>query len=228
MTTRRALVTGANRGIGEAVTRELGRAGWAVVAACRREDDAKAAAEALKRDGVDATPLSFDLGDPKAVAKACAWLADERIDALVNNAGIYPQGGALEVDEAEVRASLEVHLFAPLALCRAVVPGMKKRRFGRIVNVSSGYGSFGEGLEGPAAYCLGKVALDALTVKLAQELPDSIKVNAVCPGWVQTRMGGAGADVPVEVAGKHVAHWVLVGDDGPTGGFFREREKVPW
>ena len=223
MAPRRALVTGANRGIGEAVCAVLRHEGWELIAAARKERDAKAAAQ---RHG--ATPLTIDLADPASVAKACAWLKGEPVDALVNNAGIYPQGGVLDADVADFREALEVHLHGPLALCRAVVPGMKQRRFGRIVNVSSGYGSFGEGLEGPAPYCISKVALNALTVKLAQELPPSLKVNAVCPGWVRTRMGGGSADVAVEEAAENVARYVLIGEDGPTGRFFREGHEVPW
>lgn len=216
-------MTGSNRGIGEAVCAVLAREGWELVTAARRRADAEATA---RRFG--ATPLELDLADAASVASACERLRDERIDALVNSAGIYPSGGVLDAEPEMFRETLEVHLHGPLALCRAVAEGMKRRRFGRIVNVSSGYGSFGEGLEGPAAYCISKVALNALTVKLAQELPRSIKVNAVCPGWVQTRMGGAGADVPVEEAAASVAQWVLVGDDGPTGGFFRRGQPVPW
>lgn len=228
MTRRVALVTGANRGLGEVVARDLALAGLEVLAACRTGDDAEATARALTAEGFHARPVHVDLADRASVARCARWLAGERVDVLVNNAGVYP-GGTLEaVDEAVLRDAFEVHVFGPLALCRAVLPGMRARRWGRVVNVSSGYGSFAEGLEGPGAYSVSKAALNALTFKLARELPDSIKVNAVCPGWVRTRMGGAGADRAPEDAGRDVARLALLPDDGPTGRFFREERVIAW
>ena len=105
---------------------------------------------------------------------------------------------------------------------------MLRSGYGRIVNVSSGSGSFGEGLEGPAPYCVSKVALNALTVKLAQELRGDVKVNALCPGWVRTRMGGEGADLAVEDSVETILWLATLPADGPNGGFFRDREPIPW
>jgi NAD(P)-dependent dehydrogenase (short-subunit alcohol dehydrogenase family) len=105
---------------------------------------------------------------------------------------------------------------------------MTARRYGRIVNVSSGWGSFTEGLGGPGAYGVTKAAMNALTVRLSKELPSTIKVNAMCPGWVRTRMGGEGATrTPDE--GADTAVWLAtVPDDGPTGAFFRDRKRIEW
>jgi NAD(P)-dependent dehydrogenase (short-subunit alcohol dehydrogenase family) len=134
----------------------------------------------------------------------------------------------LALTDAEIGESIAVHLTGPLRLIRALAPNMIARGYGRIVNVSSGWGSFAEGLEGPGAYGVTKAALNALTVRLAKELPSAIKVNAMCPGWVRTRMGGRAARrTPDE--GADTAVWLAtLPDDGPTGGFFRDRKPIEW
>jgi len=140
-----------------------------------------------------------DVGDLEA---GLALLADGRsrsveVDVLVNNAGVLHEGDVLDggADDEAVADAFAVHVLGPLRLCRALVPRMCARGFGRVVNVSSGCGSFGEGLGGPVAYSVTKAAQNALTLTLAREVGDAVdvKVNAVCPGWVRTRMGGAGA-----------------------------------
>jgi NAD(P)-dependent dehydrogenase (short-subunit alcohol dehydrogenase family) len=105
---------------------------------------------------------------------------------------------------------------------------MVRAGYGRVVNVSSGYGSFGEGLEGPAPYSISKVALGALTLKLAQELHGDVKANAVCPGWVRTRMGGPGADLPVEESVDTILWLATLPADGPNGKLFRDKQVIPW
>ncbi|HEV2455496.1 MAG TPA: SDR family NAD(P)-dependent oxidoreductase, partial [Verrucomicrobiae bacterium] len=149
-------------------------------------------------------------------------------DVLVNNAGVLHQKPLIELTDDEIAASLAVHLTGPLRLMRALVPHMVARHYGRIVNVSSGWGSFAEGLGGPGAYGVTKAALNALTVRLAKELPATVKVNAMSPGWVRTRMGGEGAPrTPDE--GADTAVWLAtLPDDGPTGGFFHDRKAAEW
>jgi NAD(P)-dependent dehydrogenase (short-subunit alcohol dehydrogenase family) len=126
------------------------------------------------------------------------------------------------------RDALDVNFWGALRTIRAFAPAMLKNGYGRIVNVSSGSGSFGEGLEGPAPYCVSKVALNALTVKLAQELRGDVKVNTLCPGWVRTRMGGSGADLAVEDSVETILWLATLPSDGPNGGYFRDREPIPW
>lgn len=119
-------------------------------------------------------------------------------------------------------------LRGPYYLIRATVPGMKERGWGRIVNLSSGWGSFNEGLGGPNGYGLTKAALNAMTLTLARELPTCIKINTMCPGWVRTRMGGAGATLTPE-QGADTAIWLaLLPESGPSGGFFRDRKAISW
>ena len=134
----------------------------------------------------------------------------------------------LDLSDEEIADSIAVHLTGPLRLLRALVPPMLERGYGRIVNMSSGWGSFAQGLGGPGLYGVTKAALNALTVRLADELPMSIKVNAMCPGWVRTRMGGQGARRTPE-AGADTAVWLAtLPDAGPTGGFFRDRTPIRW
>ena len=120
------------------------------------------------------------------------------------------------------------HQTGPLRLTRSLAPNMIARGYGRIVNLSSGWGSFAEGMGGPGMYGVTKAALNALTVRLVQELPSAVKVNAMCPGWVRTRMGGEGATRSPD-EGADTAVWLAtLPDDGPTGGFFRDREPIEW
>jgi len=219
-------VTGANRGVGFAIARKLAaRGGFRVLAAARRCEDARRAAAAIGGEGV-----VLDLSDPNDAEEAVSDLIDERgpIDILVNNAATLLSGSVFEIETSELTASLMVNTVAPFALIRAVAPGMVERGWGRIVNVSSGLGAFAGGLTGPAAYSISKAALNAVTVSWASMLAPRIKVNAACPGWVRTRMGGSaaprtpeeGADTPIWLA--------TLPDDGPSGQFFRDRQQIGW
>jgi NAD(P)-dependent dehydrogenase (short-subunit alcohol dehydrogenase family) len=225
---RTALVTGANRGVGLEIARGLAARGDVfVLAAARKLDEAR---EAAREIGGGSRGVVLDLSDPAEAAVEIEVIQDEHglVDVLVNNAGVMEWDKGVELRTETLRRCLDVNAAAPFALIRALAPGMKKRGYGRVVNVSSGYGSFAEGLNGPMAYAVSKAALNAVTVKFAQELGPEVKVNAACPGWVRTRMGGdqaprspeEGADTPVWLA--------TLPDDGPTGGFFRDRKEIGW
>ncbi len=218
--TRRALVTGGNRGIGRAIAAGLVAAGLEVVIAARREaEGAEAAAE------LGCAAVRFDLDDPRSFAPALE--AAGPLDVLVNNAGVLWDRPMIDHPE-DFRRSMQVMVHAPYALIRAVVPGMTERGYGRIVNVSSGWGAFSEGLGGPGAYGVAKAALNALTLALSREISSDIRINAMCPGWVRTRMGGPGATRSPE-EGAETALWLAtLPAGGPTGGFFRDRKEIGW
>lgn len=229
-TKRTALVTGANRGIGEEVARQLAQAGMRVIVTGRDRAAVTEAAERLRRSGGVAIAVELDVADPAAVEACAARLrADgERVDVLVNNAGVLGGGALLSTPPEVLRGAFETNFWGAVWTCRAWVPGMNERGYGRVVNVSSGYGSFAEGLGGPAAYALSKAALDALTLKVSTEVSGDVKVNAACPGWVRTRMGGSGARRSVEEGADTIVWLATLDRDGPSGGFFRDRKRIEW
>lgn len=225
-----ALVTGGNRGIGQAVCEGLAARGLRVLVAGRAVDEAEAVAASLRAAGRAAESVALDLVRPGAVEALGHELArrGHTVEVLVNNAGLYPAGALRAASPAVLREVMEVHFFGPLALVQALLPGMEAARYGRVVNVSSGYGLFSEGLGGPGAYAVSKAALNALTHKLSQELPPYIKINAVCPGWVRTRMGGAGAPRSPAKGAAEILRLATVPDEGPSGGFFRDGRALSW
>lgn len=227
---RTALVTGANRGLGLEVARELATAGARVIATGRDLAAIRQAAERLRSSGGDVLGIELDVADPASVERCAERLraAGEQVDVLVNNAAVYHGARVLSTAADELRGTFETNFWGAVWTCRAWVPGMVARGYGRVVNVSSGNGAFAEGLEGPAAYALSKAALNALTLRLASEVTGDVKVNAVCPGWVRTRMGGSGAPRTVEEGADTIVWLATLGSDGPTGGFFRDRERIPW
>ena len=227
---RTALVTGANRGIGLETATRLAETGLRVILTARHKRDADAEAAKLAKRGLAVTAEELDVTREDGAEQLAKRLAriEAQVDVLVNNAGVYPQRGVLDAPIESYREALDVNFWGTLRTIRAFAPAMLRAGYGRIVNVSSGSGSFGEGLEGPAPYCVSKVALNALTVKLAQELRGDVKVNALCPGWVRTRMGGEGADLAVEDSVDTILWLATLPTDGPNGGYFRDREPIPW
>jgi NAD(P)-dependent dehydrogenase (short-subunit alcohol dehydrogenase family) len=224
-----ALVSGANRGIGLEVSRRLAAEGIAVVMGGRDETRVRAAAEALEGD---VHPRQLDITDQRSVEQ-CAASIDEhfgRLDVLVNNAGII--GASIAGHDADVEAArdaFETNLFGTWRLSVACIPLMRRSGGGRIVNLSTGMGQLSDMQGGHAPYRISKTGINALTRILAAELrADGILVNSVCPGWVQTDMGTGAAPRTLE-EGADTAVWLAtLLDDGPTGGFFRDREPIPW
>jgi NAD(P)-dependent dehydrogenase (short-subunit alcohol dehydrogenase family) len=227
---RTAFVTGANRGIGLAIARQLAEHGMSVLLGSRDPQSGEDAAESLRRIGLDAAAVRIDLDSPAAIDAAVDGIdqSARHVDVLVNNAGVLHEKPLIELTDGEIAESIAAHLTGPLRLMRRLAPGMSARGYGRIVNVSSGWGSFAEGMGGPGLYGVTKAALNALTVRLASELPPTIKVNAMCPGWVRTRMGGQGATRTPDEGAASAVWLATLPDDGPTGGFFRDRERVEW
>jgi NAD(P)-dependent dehydrogenase (short-subunit alcohol dehydrogenase family) len=232
---RIVLVTGANRGIGREVARQLAIRGDTVVLTARDQAKAERAAAELAADGaVEAAPLprQLDVTDVDSIQRLAGDLTERhgRLDVLVNNAAVLYDTWqrASAADLGVVREALETNLLGPWQTVLAFLPLLRASGHGRIVNVSSGSGSITGMGGGTPAYGVSKAALNALTRKLAAELrADRILVNAVCPGWVATDMGGPGGR-PVADGAAGVIWAVDLPDDGPTGGFFRDGRPVPW
>ena len=230
---RVALVTGANRGIGLEICRQLGAAGYTVVLTARDPERGARAQRGLRKEGLDAHFQPLDVTDPASAAQAAAFVEAElgRLDALINNAAVAldPEDSLETVDPGVMRRTLETNVTGVLNCCQAFLPMMKRQGYGRIVNVSSGRGSFSKLAAGGPCYRISKTALNALTVILADELKETnILVNVMTPGWVRTRLGGLKA--PRSTAeGAETAVWLaMLPDDGPRGRFFRDREEFPW
>ena len=230
---RTAFVTGGNRGIGLAICEGLADRGLNIVLGSRDEANGEAAARSVREKGATVRVEQIDVAEPDAIDACYERLAADGVDVdvLVNNAGIYPENDALDATIDQLDRAWTVNTRGPWLLVKKFVPDMVDRSYGRVVNMSSGSGSFGEGLDPQhAAYAASKSALNALTMTLDASLPDGpdVKANAMCPGWVHTRMGGEAAPRTPE-EGADTALWLAtLPSDGPSGGFFRDRERIPW
>jgi NAD(P)-dependent dehydrogenase (short-subunit alcohol dehydrogenase family) len=231
---RVALVSGGNRGIGHAICRALAQAGLTVVLTARDAAKGRAAVKALQEDGLTVDFQRLDVTSCRSIRSCVAAVADRhgRIDVLVNNAGVLLDSrGSRFLDTAleTYRDTLEANLFGPLQLAQSVVPLMKAHRYGRIVNLSSGLGQLSEMGSGTPAYRISKTALNALTRILAAEFRENnVLVNSMCPGWVRTGMGGESAPRTPEQAADTALWLATLPDDGPTGGFYRDRAAIEW
>lgn len=234
MHTRVALVTGANRGIGLEIARQLAMQGFKVWMGSRDRAKGEAAAAALAAQGLAVAPVRLDVTDPDTIEAALGAIASAhgRLDVLINNSGVLLDPAESSVERLNLntlRRTLESNLIGAIAVTQAALPLMRKGGAGRIVNLSTGMSQLCGMGAGYPAYRISKTALNAFTVTLARDLDGtSIKVNAMCPGWVQTDMGGAQA--PRTVAqGADTAVWLAtLPDDGPSGKLFRDRTEIPW
>jgi NAD(P)-dependent dehydrogenase (short-subunit alcohol dehydrogenase family) len=227
---RIALVSGANRGIGREIVRQLAEKGITTILGSRDEEKGRTAAEGMNGNVV---VKRLDVIDEDSVYRLASFVEDEfgRLDILINNAGIANDSGQRGVDAnlGSVREALEANLFGAWRLCEAFVPLMQRNGYGRIVNISSGMGALNDMGGGSPAYRVSKTALNALTRILASELRGSgIFVNSVSPGWVRTDMGGSDASRSVEEGADTPIWAATLPDNGPTGGFFRNRRPVSW
>jgi NAD(P)-dependent dehydrogenase (short-subunit alcohol dehydrogenase family) len=224
-----AVVTGANRGIGLEVTRQLAERGYLAVLGSRDPAKGEAAATALGLDGV--VPRRLDVSDDGSVRGAAEWIERDlgRADVLVNNAAILydTENRAIDVSLDVIREALETNLFGAWRTSQALLPLLLRSPHPRIVNVSSEGGSLASMSGGAPAYSVSKASLNALTRLLAGELRGRVVVNSVCPGWVATDMGGPGGR-PVAEGAASVVWAATLPDDGPSGGFFRDGREVPW
>jgi NAD(P)-dependent dehydrogenase (short-subunit alcohol dehydrogenase family) len=243
-----AFITGANKGIGYATAARLGEAGVQILVGARDLEKSHAAAAALRGQGADAAALPIDVTDDESVRAAAEAVRAEHghVDILINNAGILPEAAAAHrvtgpMDLDIFRETFATNLFGVVATTEAFLPLLLAAPGGRIVNVSSTVASLADqsdpdsayyGLVVPA-YQASKAALNSITIALSKSLAETnIKVNAVCPGWVQTDLGGpqnkAAAPTTPDEAARIVSQMALIGDDGPTGGFFDAAGSVRW
>jgi NAD(P)-dependent dehydrogenase (short-subunit alcohol dehydrogenase family) len=228
-----AIVTGANRGIGLEIARQLAKEGIRVVMGSRDPLKGERACASLKA-GELAVSHQLDVCDTRSVRRFVDFVEKEfgAPAILVNNAGTYPESTEarlVDVKTSVWRETIETNLLGAVRLCRDVVPLMQRVAYGRIVNISSGLGQLSQMGAGSPAYRVSKAALNALTVTLAAEVKgQGILVNSMSPGWVRTDMGGDQAPRSVE-EGAETAVWLaLLPSTGPTGKFFRDRKPIPW
>jgi len=227
------VVTGANRGIGREIVRQLAERGDTAVLSARDAGKAKAAADEVRADvGGAVTPLALDVGNETSVANAVEQVRarHSRVDVLINNAGINYDTWqrATTANLSYVRETLETNLFGAWRVTQAMLPLLRRSDHPRVVNVSSGAGSITEMRGGTPAYKISKVGLNALSRMLGDELRDEgILVNSAGPGWVATDMGGPSAG-PVPEGAASVLWAADIGDDGPTGGFYRYGRPAAW
>ena len=230
-----ALVTGANKGLGLEIARQLGQHGFTVVLGARQTKAEGPAAE-LRAQNIDAHAFTLDVTNASDIAALTDFLEAQfgRLDVLVNNAGVQLDNG-FDISPDTLRQTYEANVIGPYAITQAVLPLLRQSPAGRIVNQSSILGSLtaiSQGQGGSWAtpgYTSSKAALNMLTVVLAQHLADTaIKVNAAHPGWVKTDLGGADAPLDVTEGAKTAVRLALLPADGPTGGYFHDSERLPW
>jgi NAD(P)-dependent dehydrogenase (short-subunit alcohol dehydrogenase family) len=228
-----ALVTGGNRGIGLEICRQLAGLGIKVILGSRDATKGTATARELKGAGLPVEARQLDVSSAKSISECMNWVRNDvgRLDILVNNAGIMiEEGDADPLEELEIiRETMQTNVYGAFLLSRLAVPIMKSRRYGRIVNLSSGMGSLAEMGAGYIAYRLSKAGINVVTRVIAAEAEGmGILVNSVDPGWVRTDMGGRGANRSVEKGAETVTWLATLADNGPTGGFFRDRKAISW
>jgi NAD(P)-dependent dehydrogenase (short-subunit alcohol dehydrogenase family) len=235
-----ALITGANKGIGLEIARQLGRQGVTVLVGARDAGRGREATERLRSEGIDAYLIPLDVTSQAAIDQAARRLEEEfgRLDILVNNAGIFiddapPSGLDIEV----LRRTYETNVFGPVAVTKAMLPLLRKSSAGRVVNMSSGLWSLTLASEpgwefagiNLLAYNSSKSALNAVTVQIAKELRDTpIKVNAADPGYTATDLNNHQGTRDVEQGARAAVRLATLPADGPTGGFFDEDGPLPW
>jgi NAD(P)-dependent dehydrogenase (short-subunit alcohol dehydrogenase family) len=226
------VVTGGNRGIGLEVCRQLASRGAQVVLTARQQDAGEEAIKKLAAQKLAAQLQLLDVTDPKSAAALGDYLERTfgRLDVLINNAGIFSKNDrpGLEVALDTVRATFETNTLAPLRLAQTMAPLLKRSTTARIINVSSGMGALSEMQGGYAAYRISKTALNAVSAILAAELRGAVAVNAVCPGWVRTDMGGANAERDVSEGAAGIVWLALDAPQDLTGKFLRDRKVIDW
>ena len=227
-----AVITGANKGIGFEICRQLAQKGVMVILTARNEEKGNKASEKLQNEGLDVVFCQMDVTSEQSVQQAADYVMRHfgKLGILVNNAGI---GGdhdnlVLQANMDRIKTIVDTNTFGPLRVCKAFIPIMLKDNHGSIVNISSNMGALGNMSSGAPGYRISKTALNAVTRMVASELKDTnIVINSMAPGWVRTDMGGSSAPRSVE-EGSDTAVWLATTDNLPTGRFFQDKKELGW
>jgi NAD(P)-dependent dehydrogenase (short-subunit alcohol dehydrogenase family) len=227
-----AVVTGANKGIGNEVARQLVSRGFHVFVGARNSESGRKATEALRKNGAMATFVSLDVSDPESIRNAVHFVsaAADHLDVLVNNAGVILEGdnSITQLEAETVTKTFQTNTLGPLLMTQAFLPLLSKSNDPRVINVSSGGGQLADGMDTWApAYCLSKTALNAVTCLFAAALPN-FSINSVCPGWVRTDMGGANATRSVEQGADTIVWLATEAPATLTAKFLRDRKVIAW
>lgn len=230
-----AVVTGANRGLGFEASRQLAKIGYHVILTSRDEEKGKKATQILQNEGLNVTFHPLDVTSDDSCQKLADFIEHKfgKLDVLINNAGILiDDKNANSIFDSQIetlKETMETNVYGVFRVTKFLVPLMKKQRYGRIVNVSSGMGQLTHMDDGYPGYRLSKTALNALTRILANELQiNNILVNSVCPGWVKTDMGGSQATRTPEKGVETIIWLATLPDGSATGNFFRDRQPIAW
>lgn len=235
-----AIVTGANRGLGLEISRQLLAQGYYVILTARNPQQGQHAVQTLQKNynNVEFQPL--DVTQTQSIDTLTQRVTKQlgRCDVLVNNAGIFPDPrdanfqtppSIFDASIDTIRAGMETNVYGPIQLCQALIPLMQKHNYGRIVNMSSGMGQLADMNGCCPGYRISKTSLNVITRVFADELQgNNILINSMCPGWVKTDMGGPHATRAIP-EGADTAVWLAtLPDGGPSGGYFRDRAPIPW
>lgn len=222
------LISGANRGIGLAIAQELSLDQSNTILLGVRAPESISKLEVLNRNNTRLVKL--DLSSVEVLKHDILAIKDDYpvIDVLINNAGVLCEGDFNSFDINEFQNSIQVNSLAPAILISEFYSGMNEKGYGRIVNISSGWGSFNEGLDGPFSYSVSKATLNAITKSVSNKSHPNVKVNSMCPGWVRTRMGGDQAPRTTQEGAKCAVWLANLPDNGPSGKFFRDNKPISW
>jgi NAD(P)-dependent dehydrogenase (short-subunit alcohol dehydrogenase family) len=227
-----ALVTGANKGIGLEVARQLGSKGFHVLVGARNLENGRKATEVLRKNTAKATVIPLDVSSSESIGNAAAFVsaAADHLDVLINNAGVILEGdnSITQLDPETAIKTFQTNTLGPLLVTQAFLSLLAKSKSPRVINVSSGGGQLADGMDTWApAYCLSKTALNAVTCLFAAALPN-FSINSVCPGWVRTDMGGANAIRSVEEGADTIVWLATEAPTNLTAKFLRDRKVIAW
>ncbi|WP_350299208.1 SDR family oxidoreductase [Peribacillus frigoritolerans] len=228
-----ALVTGGNRGIGYELVKQLALKGFKVILASRDPMKGYEATQKLKELDLDVSCVEMDVTNQESIHQASVAINEKygRLDVLINNGGVYlgENEKLLNMEPSILEGTMATNFFGVYHVIHSFIPLMEKQGYGRIINVSSEYGSMSEmSYQGVGAYKLSKLAINGLTRLVAAEIKDDIKINAVDPGWVSSDMGGPSAPRTPKQAAESILWLATIGPEGPSGGFFRDGKQIPW